>query len=301
MRAALAFAAPAVPLALLFLWVNKLQTGSFVTPAYQYAARLIRETPDALSIVWSGPQRRFLEAPVAHFVFDRRPREVLSFLSLGVFRFAVAFGWPIAWIFAPFAPASAHRRVLAASLALFCALHAFALDPGVDFFGPHHYFEIVLPFLVLTMLGAAHAHERLNAWVTDASPPSMRVLVTAAPALVIAMSMVSGAVHLPLRAVTVGKVARAAFRPVHTVEQLRLRDAVIFAPVPFREPSTCASTHARHLVQWRPVTGIGGGDEVLWVNDLGDDEDRRFLATLAGRKGYTARWNSRCQLVLTRL
>lgn len=302
-RAAAAFAVPAALLGATFLLVNKSLTGSFGTTAYQYAARLIRDSGTHLSVVWTGNQRRYLDAAVAHFAFDRGPRDVLAWLALGLYRFqAAVFGWPCAWILLPFAPRGALRRVLAAGFALFCLVHMFALDPGVDFFGPHHYFELALPMVLLTVAGGAALHRWARGLAVDrADTPSLRALGAAPVALVLVMAALSVGVHVPRRLATLAMAADDARKPVEMVERAGIHNAVIFAQVPFHPGPQCEPRRPHYLVQWRPLHDPDLRDDVLWVNHRDPERDRALLATMPGRRGFVFFWQDGCTPSLAQL
>jgi len=302
-RALAAFAAPSLALAALFLTVNKLQTGSMTTVAYQHAARVFRESGSQLTIVWAGDRQRYLrDAAVVHFMFERSATDALAWLTAGLFRFqAAVLGWPCAWLLLPLAPRGATRRLLLAMIGLYAAVHLGVLDPGVEYFGPHHFFELALPFVLLTVMGAAALHRWSRGVGAGAAGPARRAIGFAAPAMVVVMASLSAGIHLPLRLVGIRRVAADARAPLEAVERANLRRAVVFAQVPFHPPMQCYQGRERHLVLWHPLNHPDLGDTVLWVNHVDVASDQRFLATLPGRRGYVLHWSRECVLTLSLL
>jgi len=70
---------------------------------------------------------------------------------------------------------------------------------------------------------------------------------------------------------------------------------VIFSALPFAPP---CGTSPNHFVFFRPVNDPDLANDILWVNHVNLDEDRRLMASLRGdRPGYVMRWTPPCNVV----
>jgi hypothetical protein len=78
-------------------------------------------------------------------------------------------------------------------------------------------------------------------------------------------------------------------------EKAGLHRAVIFAPLPFAP--RCGVVPA-HFVFFRPVNDPDLRNDILWVNHLSIEEDRRLVESLTGRTGYVMRWTPKCDVTL---
>jgi hypothetical protein len=93
----------------------------------------------------------------------------------------------------------------------------------------------------------------------------------------------------------VSQIAAHLNTALRAPEAAGLHQAVIFAPTPFAPP--CART-PNHFVFFHPVNDPDLRNDVLWVNHIDIDDDRRFVETLPERTGYVMRWTAECKVTL---
>lgn len=289
MRALLAFAIPALVLMILFLAVNYAQTGSPLKPAYLRAAEYARENQYRFSN-WSVRSDYVETTPVVHFDFQRSWTEDLAYTGLALLRLNFAlFGWPSSLLFILLVGRDRLGTVLAASFAFFCFVHLAVLNPGLDTFGPHHYFELAWPVLLLSALGLSRAAEGLRQLSVRAAPYPA--------ALAIALVCVSVLQYTPIRLGAIAVIATRVNRASDTVGTAGIHRAAVFAPYPF-PARAAACSWPRHFVFWRPHTDPDLKNDVLWVNHVSVEEDRRLLETLPDRHGYVLQWDASCRPLL---
>ena len=70
---------------------------------------------------------------------------------------------------------------------------------------------------------------------------------------------------------------------------------MIFAPWPFAP--RCRGGPA-HFVFFRPVNDPDLRNDILWVNHLNLEDDRRLIETLGDRTGYVLQWTPKCDVTL---
>lgn len=282
---AVAFLIPAGVVAGLFFWTLAHQTGSATTSAYtQYweyiASNDFRfSTYSAADLEWSNgfSSRMLLFSMVSAFG---------GFLRLNT----DLFGWPCSLLFLPFAwrSGSADRRLLWWMLGLGVSALMLQRDWGVDTFGPVHAFELALPVTVLTVVGA-----RELARVTSANAHG----VTVSAATISALILTAWVGFVPVRLRAIHQIANHVNVPLRAPERAGLHNAVIFSPLPFAPP--CGSV-PNHFVFFHPVNHPDMAGDILWVNDLGDEANRRMLEHLPGRIPFTLEW-SNCSVRLVRM
>lgn len=286
-RARLAFAAPALVLAALFLAVNHVQTGSAFKPAYVREAEYALENQLRFSH-WAARSDYVETTPVVHFDFQRSWTDHLAYTSLALLRLNFAlFGWPSSLLFILLAPWRRLGGVLAASFVCFLLVHLAVLNPGLDTFGPHHYFELAWPVLLLSGLGLARAAEGLGRLSSRAAPY--------AAALALALTCVSVLRYTPVRLGAVAMIATYVNVARDAAEAAGIHGAVVFAPFPVR-PIGCSRT--RHFVFWRPNNDPDLKSDVLWVNHVSVEENKKLMETLPGRRGYVLQWDASCKPLL---
>jgi hypothetical protein len=158
-----------------------------------------------------------------------------------------------------------------------------------------HAFELALPVLVLTIAGARDLSERLTwAQTEDVHPPRWRWSAFP-PALLAALMVTAWLGFVPVRLEAVRQIAAHVNVALRAPATAGLHRAVIFAPWPFAP--RCNDGPA-HFVLFRPVNDPDLRNDVLWVNHVGVDEDRRLVASLPGRTGYILQWKPTCEVTL---
>ena len=269
-----AFAVPAGALAALFFAVNAIQNGDPLSVAYQ---RRIAYAAENLHRFVPGPESK----AVANFGVDGLgaflANQAAALLRLN---FAV-LGWPCSLLLAFAAGTGRHARLFGGSLLCFFAVHLVISDVGVDSYGPTHYTETVLGWLVLTVIAA----RRLTAQGTT---PEERALPVAAA---IAFSFVAAVAFTPVRAATAHRLATDVRTPLDAAAGLS--NAVVFSTPPFTR--ACASLPGGGFVYYRPNNDPGLTNDVLWVNHLSLERDRHLMAhRFPDRQGYVLIWPDDC-------
>ena len=273
-----AFALPAVGMAFLFLAVNQVQHGSAFAVGYDRYYEY-SEANDFRFSLFSEPSEQALPDFEFSDVFGS-----LGKTSLALFRFHFAFlGWPVL-LFAIFAGG----RRLWSAVFCFVAVHFFTNSIGIDVFAPVHYFELALPVLVLTILGA----QRLQSWL--AGGDSMwRGLV---PCLLVSLVVVGLAGYTPVRLREAHRLAEAVYMPWRALEEAGIDRAVVFTSSPF--VSSCHSRPSSPLVFARPNNDPAFQNDVLWVNHVSLEENRRLMEYFPDRPGYVMGWLRSCEVVM---
>jgi hypothetical protein len=279
-RAALAFLAPAAVMALLFLGALWAQNGSPFRMGYaRYAQYMIdnrfRFTTFTLVDLTAVPGFDFSQIGTS-----------IARAASGLFRLNIdLFGWPasFALMLCARAAGSPGIRVLWTMTAASVLFQLFQRDWGTDTFGPVHAFELSLPILCLTIVGARQLTERM----TPRGFPA---------ALLAALIVTAWVGFIPVRLQAVRQIAAHINVALHAPDKAGLARAVIFSPRPFASP--CGGS-PRHFVFFRPTNDPDLENGILWVNDLGPEENRRFLSAVGGdRPGFGLRWTSRCDVEL---
>ncbi len=151
----------------------------------------------------------------------------------------------------------------------------FQNDWGIDTFGPVHALELALPILCLTIVGARY----LSHWPVSSGFGA---------ALLAALILTAWTGFVPIRLQAVRQIAAHLNVALRAPEKVGLTRAIIFAPRPFAPPCGGAP---KHFVFFRPTNDPDLTNDILWVNNVGPEENRRFVETLGGNKpGYTMRW-----------
>jgi hypothetical protein len=274
----LAFGLPAAALAGLFLAVNVGQQGSPLEVAYH---RRLAYAGENLQRFVPGPDEPL---SVANYRFDSL-RDVVALHTAALLRlnFAV-LGWPTSLLLAFASGRSAVARLFQASVACFFLVHLGISDAGVDAFGPVHFAETSLGWLVLTPLGVA-------AMACKGTDPAERALPWS---LAVAMVVVAAVGFTPARVWTAALQAEDVLRAPRAAADLPT-PAVVFSVPRFAPP--CASNAA---VYYRPNNDPDLSRPVLWVNHLSVERDRQLMAHLfPARRGYVLTWaDAGCRAVL---
>jgi len=299
-RAVVAFAVPAAVLAVLFLGVNKLQTGSFFEVAYQRAYSYAQENDFRFSL-WPEAVEggAFTELRFGDL------RRSLAVAGSGLFRLGVGFlGWPCSFLFAFFAGRGRLRATLWLSVVGYFALHFFTDNVGFDTFAPMHYFEVAWPLLLLNVAGLERlttAGAELDGAVAaqssapPAKPPRPGRWARLPATLAVALVAVTAVGYLPLRFEAIRKVADNVAMPWRALEEAGIERAVIFAPEPF--VVYCRHPPTRGWVFVRPNNDPELENDVLWVNHLSLEKNRLLMRRFPDREGYVMIWDRRCEVV----
>lgn len=293
-QALLAFSVPTVLLAALFLGSLWAQNGSPWRVGYmQYAAYIGRER---VRFTTFNPAE---VGTVAGFDFSQII-PALARTAVGMFRLnADLFGWPcsLALLLVALPGREKRGRILWWLIASYLAFMFFQDDWGIDTFGPVHAFELALPILVLTVIGARNMHERLSdASRSDATGALSQP--TFAPALFASLIVVAWLGFVPVRLEAVRQIAAHINVSLRAPERSGLHHAVIFAPLPFA-PS-CDGAPA-HFVWFHPVNDPDLRNDILWVNQLNPQDDLRLMDQMPGRTGYVMNWSRDCTVHLVPL
>jgi hypothetical protein len=271
------FAAPAAAFGMLFLTILWLQTGSPWLTGYARYSQYVAE--NGYSFTTSGP------APPPVSVFIHFFAGVFK-TALGLFRLNFdLFGWPSSFALTALAypRMKGDARVLWAMVASALVFFSFQADWGIDSFGPVHSFELSLPVLVLSALGARRLHTRVT-----------RPLF--APGLLAGLVISAQIGFVPVRFHALHQITAHVEKALEAPKRLGLHNVVIFTPLPFAPP--CGEM-PRHFVHFMPVNDPDLQADILWVNDIGPGENRLLLREFPDRQGYVMRWSKECAVELT--
>ncbi len=290
MRASLAFLLPCAVFASLFLGALWNQNGSPWRPGYAKYTEYIFANELRFTTFGSAEVRAI---PGLDFT---RLDEGLARTASGLFRLNFdLFGWPSSFALIVLSlPVLSAAGLPWAMVGSYLVLMLFQRDWGIDTFGPVHAFELTLPVLVLTIIGARDLSARL-AW-RDSHSSSPRWQWSVFPAfLCAALTVCAWVGFVPVRLHAVRQIAAHLNVALEAPERQGLHRAVIFAPWPFA-PSCEIVPHA--WVYFRPVNDPDLRNDILWVNHVDLENDRRLMATLPGRTGYLMQWTPTCEVTL---
>jgi hypothetical protein len=292
LRAVLAFLLPASTLAALFLGSLWAQNGSpwrvgYARYAQYIVANDLRFTTFDLNDLTS----------VAGFDFSQIGSAIAR-TAVGMFRLnADLFGWPSSFALLVLAlqALSSRARILWAMAGSYLLLMLFQRDWGIDTFGPVHAFELALPIVVLTIVGARNLGERLT-WTQREGVDSPRWEWSVfSPSLLGALIATAWMGFVPVRLEAVRQIADHINVALRAPQRSGLHRAVIFAPWPIAPPCNGVP---RHFVFFRPVNDPDLRNDILWVNHVDIEGDRRLVESLPGRIGYVLRWTPECDVEL---
>lgn len=288
---AVAFVLPAALMGGLFLAVNAAQSGSPWTPAYlAWHAYAVRDGYRFSGLDPAAPPH------MPNLVFTGILPMARTWL-IGVMRMNFALlGWPTAFFFLPLALGARGSRVLWASLALFLLLCLPLHDPGIDTVGPVHFAGLALPVLLLTGVG-------LSAW-TDRRRARGDAFAAGTPLAVLAAVLLCDVLlYSPARIGTVSEVARLAGAPARLLREHDVRNAVVFATVPYaRACEPGAAVPSVPFVRWWPLNRPDFSNPVVQANHLSVARDRELVGRyFAGRTGWILHWTRDCTLHLVPL
>lgn len=288
LRLGLAFAAPSFLFAVAFLAVNQAQSGHPLKPAYVRTVEYARENGLRFS-AWDGHPEAVPQGPPDLQLTD--PRQRLRVQASALVRLnSSLYGWPFSLLLAALAWRRGARLPWSV-LGSFFLLNLPLKYSGIDLFGPVHYFEAALPLLVLTGVGA----DRLDA--LRLAGAGWRRKLPASGALVLACVLTALCGYTAVRLGAVREIAAATRTPWRLVEQAGIGRAVVFVKRPFVS-YRCLTFPSRGWVNARPNNDPELENEVLWVNDLGLERDRAFLARFPDRTGFVSLWLRECRQVV---
>ena len=278
-RAMAWFAAPALASAFVFFAVNAAQNGSPLTTAYQRAQQYMREV-NFKNVGWSEEKP---PVPLTRYVFGGGGwRESLAHTTVALVRLAYdLFGSPLLLGLVAFGWAVKGARIAWCSALGFLAAHFALADPGVDTFGPVHYYELSWPLIVLAGAGFARLTALARAWRV----PRPGAWSTSIAAALMAVSLVGFA---PVRLAAVRTIASNVNAPDEAMRARGITRAVVFTAGLFVDQSCIAPT--RHFVHFRPNNDPSLGNDILWANHLGWEEDQALMAGFPGRTPYLMTW-----------
>ncbi len=291
-RALLAFLIPGATLAALFLGSLWAQNGSPWRIGYSRYAQYLVENNFRFATFTAHDLTKLVG-----FDFSQ-VGPAIARTAAGMFRLnSDLFGWPSSFALLVLAlPVLASRtRVLWGMFGSYLLLMLFQRDWGIDTFGPVHAFELSLPILGLTIAGAKHLSERLT-WAQSEGVDRVHWRWPVfAPSLLGALIVTAWLGFVPVRLEAVRQIAAHINIALRAPEQAGLHRAVIFAPRPFAP--RCSGVPA-HFVMFRPVNDPDLRNDILWVNHLSLEEDRRLVESLPDRTGYLMEWTPRCDVTL---
>ena len=288
-RAVVSFAVPAGLMALAFLYVNVAQNESPLLPSYVRMQQFMRE----VNYRNVGATGEVAPGAVGRYILpNAQVGEALAKTTVALVRLAFdLFGSPWLILLAGFAWAAKSARLAWLSALSFVGVHFFINDSGIDTFGPVHYFELSLPLLLLSGVGLA----RLTVITRTVWPNLPRSWPMAA---VVAVVLVSLAGFVPVRLAAIKVIADSVNSPANAVKAAGISNAIVFTPGRFITQQCIAPT--RHFVFMRPNNDPALKNDVLWVNDLGLNQDLELMRHFPGRQGYVLEW-VRCHPQLRRL
>jgi len=153
-----------------------------------------------------------------------------------------------------------------------------------------HYFESAWPFLLLTVLGL-HVFQNL---VSSLSPQqseylSMRGLtahsIAALPRCALLALIVTSLVsYVPVRLSLLQRLSANINAPRELLASSDIHNAIIFAPRPFLFQKSLWP--ANHFVYFRPNSDPDLQDDILWVNHLSIEQDKKLMELFPERDGY---------------
>lgn len=260
-----AFAVPAVLLAAVFLAVNHALNGSPWLTGYDEQIRWTRESPYLVDSPVDSPH-----------VFEASRPFVVLFIALFRFNYS-AFGWPLSVLFAAFAFGRVGvRPVVGAALGM-AAVNAFIVDVGIDTFGPVHFFEWILPLVILTAAGVSR--------LVEVSPSVARATV----GVVVGLLVIAPFGYHRWRVVDLRLISDHVRKVPDLVEPLG--PSVVFVNQ-FDWAPWCEGVDVKHFVKPRPDNRPDLSDRVLWVNHATIHHDRGFVAHhFPDRVGYYLDWD----------
>jgi hypothetical protein len=303
-RRLLAFGVPAALAFALFLFINRVQNGSPTVSGY--AREFAYANENGLRFThWGLPHYReqIADGTLRPHFSGRPPIDSVANIAAALLRLATAtFGWVPALLFVPFG-VRRHRAgglVLVAAMVLHCLVHFNVRDLGIDTFGTHHYFEIALPMVLLTAVAVRvitrSLARRLRSEQGRATPYALLPAGFLAGLTVFAVTSTTPPRFRALYAMS-GDVNLAR----DMLARENVKRAVVFSPQPFTSRMSLCSEGPRHFVHWRPNNDPELKNDILWVNHVTIEEDRKLMAQFPDRRGIVFLFDGNCTPVLVPL
>ena len=288
-RAIVSFAVPATLIGVAFLGVNVAQNGSPFLTSYVRLQQYMQDV-NYRNMGWSAEAP---PVPISLYILpNMNLGQALAKTTVALVRLVFdLFGSPLLIVLVGLAWATKSARLPRLAVLGFVAMHFFMFDSGIDSFGPVHYFEMSLPLLLLCGIGFG----QLAAIARDRRPALPRSWPFAVVVSVVAVSLVG---FVPVRLRTLEVIAANVNAPANAVRDAGISNAVIFTGRPFINQQCSPPT--RHFVFFRPNNDPALKNDVLWVNDLGWEQDRELMRYFEGRTGYVMVWES-CRLEFRKL
>jgi hypothetical protein len=283
---ALAFGIPGALALALFVAINKVQNGSYTVVSYLREFEYAKENGLRFNN-WGVPgfREHVLAGTLTPHFQGRSISGRLGNAGVALLRLnTLLFGWFPSLGFAAFGTKGRGRVLLGAMVLGHLVAHADVLDLGTDTFGPHHYFEMALPLVLLTALGAQAAAR----WLAECSTTGegrTAPLVIFPGALLVSLTVFAVIGTWPPRIRALLEMAADVNLARDFVRDHEVHKAVIFSPRPFTATYAGCSSGARHFVYWRPNNDPKLENDVLWVNHVSVAEDRKFLENFPDRRG----------------
>ena len=170
------------------------------------------------------------------------------------------------------------------------------LDLGVDSFGPVHLSETV-PLAILFFVSLLyHTTPQINKLLA-----SLNVQTTQG-SIAVGMSILlcAAVCYLPIRLLNVHIMAQNIRFPYEQAEARGINNAVIFSAPPIAAQNAIAPL--RHFRFWRDNPSIDLSDEIIWVNDFGDVQNKKLRELFPDRTFYRMVWqNNEKSLLFNRI
>ncbi len=288
-RVVVAFAIPCVLLGGLFLEVNVLQNGSATRSAYSAALDYARDNDFRFT--------HFDEDTTLSVPLDPTRLKIgIANAGVALFRLNGAmFGWPISFLLVPLAWRAKQSGVLWTGIAAFMLFHLTMLNVGIDSFGPVHYLELTWPTILLSSIGVTRLTEHLAA-----RPAAGGIDWACAPAILVLVLVGLGLTcYVPPRFGALRSMTTVINRALRTPENYGLSNAIVFAPRFLTR--NCELPAPQSFVQWRPNPDPSLEDNILWVNHITIDDDRRLMRHFPDRQGFVFGWARGCKGALLAL
>ena len=151
---------------------------------------------------------------------------------------------------------------------------------------------------MLSIVGAQSLSHRLSTAQARSRDSASWRWSAFSPALLMALIATAWTGFVPVRFATVGQIAAHVNVALEAPKKEGPENAVVFSPWPFAPP--CGGS-PNHFVLFRPVNDPDLEADLLWVNHIDIQEDRRLVETLPDRVGYVLHWNQDCQVELLSL
>jgi hypothetical protein len=283
-RRLVAIAVPGLLALGLLVGINKAQNGSYTLFSYVREVQYAKENGFRFNN-WGVPGLRELASTANPHLQSRAWTSDVANAGIAVLRLDLnLFGWFPSLVLAAFAAKRRGAALLGAMVAGHFIVHAGVLDPGIDTFGPHHYFETAVPLVLLTALGIS----AIAQWM-----PSDRL---APGALVVGLTLFAVTSTFPQRVRALSEMAADVNFVRDRLAAEKVSRAVVFAPRPFTASfARCGGRNARHFVYWRPNNDPWLKNDILYVNHVSIEEDQKLMTKFPDRPGIVFFFGKDCR------